>query len=103
MKQLNISDYKSILDFYDIDYVHYDKSKIISQAHDILVNKLCRCINNIKTNDINKSVGICNKSVMIRKGIIPNKFKCKKKAKFLFNKTKKLSKKYNNLTIKNKR
>ena len=103
MIKLNINDYKSILDFYDIDFINYNQSKIISQAHDILVQKLCRCINNIKINDINKAIGICNKSVMINKGLKPNKFKCKKKASFLFNKTKKLSKRYKNLTIKKKR
>lgn len=90
---LTIKDYKDILDFYKINYNNMNNKNIVNEAHKILVNKLCICINNIKTNkNLKSGYGICNKSVMINKGIKSNKFKCKKKKRFIFKKTKRLQK-----------
>ena len=88
---LTIKDYKDILDFYKINYDNMKNKDIIKKSHNILINKLCVCINNVKTNKKLKSeYGICNKSIMINKGIKPRKFKCKKNKGFL--KTKRLQK-----------
>ena len=103
---LTISDYKTVLDYYNINYNKMKKNKIISTAEDILSTKLCRCIKKVSSikNDKSRSVGICKNSVIRKKGLKINKFRCKKKPRFIsFNKTKKKIKKLKDrLTIKNK-
>ena len=41
---LTLSDYKTVLYYYSINYDKMKKNKIISSAEDILATKLCRCI-----------------------------------------------------------
>ena len=104
---LTITDYKTVLDYYNIKYNKMKKNKIISTAEDILSTKLCRCIKKVSSlkNDEKRSIGICRNSVIRKKGLTINNFRCKKKPRFIaFNKTKKKIKKIKRrLTIKNKK
>ena len=115
--KLNINDYKSILEYYNIKYNNKTNTFIIKLAKKILITKLCRCINKVSNksksnksksnksksnksksnkfkNIINNLDGIfiCNNSVMIKKGIKPEKFTCKKNKKFLNSNLEKLKK-----------
>ena len=102
---LTINDYKTILDYYNIDYKNMKKNKIIYTGEDILAKKLCRCIKKVDypKKDEKRAIGICRNSVIKKKGLSINKFRCKKKARLIpFNKTKKKIKKNNKrLSIKN--
>ncbi len=104
---LTLKDYKTVLDYYNINHSKMKKNKIISTAEDILSTKLCRCIKKVSSlkNDKSRSVGICKNSVIRKKGLKINKFRCKKKPRFIaFNKTKKKIKKFKRrLTLKNKK
>lgn len=109
---LNINDYKSILEYYNIKYNNKTNTFIIKLAKKILITKLCKCINKLSNKSIsnksksNKSksnklknrinnldvISICNNSVIIKKGIKPKKFTCKKNKKFLNSNLEKLKK-----------
>jgi len=83
--KLNLSDYKKILDFYNINYSHMNHSLIKNKAEGMLANKLCRCIKKVnkkqkstpKRRRESHSIGVCKKSVFTRKNLKINKFKCK--------------------------
>ena len=83
---LTLSDYKTVLDYYSINYDKMKKNKIISSAEDILATKLCRCIKKVtKPNEKEKrAIGICRNSVIRKKGISIRKFRCKKKTQAYF-------------------
>jgi len=104
---LSLSDYKTILDYYNIKYDNMSKNKITTTAEDILATKLCRCIKKVTKpkEKETRAIGICRSSVIRKKGISINKFRCKKKPKLIaFNKTKKKLKKINKrLTIKTRK
>ena len=118
--KLNLSDYKKILDFYKINYAHMKNSTIKKKAESMLANKLCRCIKKVKKKEKHKqrkesnAIGVCKKSVITRKNLKINKFKCKNGPK-LINKAnskvklmrtgtlKHLSKKHKHQTKKNKK
>ena len=88
---LTKKDYLKILDFYGIKYINTTSfTTIQSKAEKILAEKLCRCIKKVKLpNDIleQRSIGICHNSVLKKKGLKSGRFKCKKRPKFLKNKT----------------
>ena len=89
---LSKKDYLKILDFYNIKYTNATSFKTIqSKAEKILAEKLCRCIKKVKLpNDISeqRQIGICVNSVLKTKGIKSStRFTCKKKSRFLKNKT----------------
>lgn len=115
--KLDINDYKSILEYYNIKYNNKTNTFIIKLAKKILITKLCKCINKLSNKSIsnklksnksksNKSksnklknrinnldvISICNNSVIIKKGIKPKKFTCKKNKKFLNSNLEKLKK-----------
>ena len=81
-------------------------NKIVSTAEDILATKLCRCIKKVSPpkKDKKRAIGICRSSVIKKKNLKINKFRCKKKPSLVsFKTTKKKLKKVNrNLTIKKK-
>tara|TARA_Y100000768_G_scaffold373357_1_gene341889 strand:+ start:1212 stop:1532 length:321 start_codon:yes stop_codon:yes gene_type:complete len=78
-------DYADILDFYDIDYKNMTKKDVKLLAEDFLANKLCRCIKKVdpKRKNEKKAIKICRSSVLHKKGVDSNRFKCKKKARFI--------------------
>ena len=84
--KLNLSDYKKILDFYNINYTRLSSTTIKKKAENMLANKLCRCIKkvnarqNIKQNmrqqGESQAIGACRNSVITRKNLKIHKFKC---------------------------
>ena len=80
---LSHHDYLQILQYYNINYVKLNKIKIKEAAENILASKLCRCIKKVGSDDEQRSIGICKKSVLGRKHLKNYNFTCKKKAKFI--------------------
>ena len=78
MNELNITDYKKILEYYK---KHIPKSnRLIKQnAEKILSEKLCKCIKKLGPENEARAIGICTKSIINRKGFTRGKFSCKKK------------------------
>jgi hypothetical protein len=88
MSKITDDDYKKILEFYKISI---PKSKILlkKKVEKILAIKLCRCIKKVDIENEARSIGICTKSVLNRKGLTRGKFKCKGKQSVSFSKTRK--------------
>ena len=61
------------------------------KAEKILAIKLCRCIKKVGVENEARSIGICTKTVLNRKGLARKKFTCKKKASIKLSKTKRRS------------
>lgn len=92
MNDLNITDYKHILDFYKIP-LPKSKRMIRLEAERIIASKLCKCIKKFDNKDESRSIGICTKTIVNRKGFSRGKFTCKKKQKIKLykkNKTRKV-------------
>ena len=72
---LNTQDYIAILNYYKKTI---PKSKRLLKMNDekILREKLCRCIKKIDPTNEARSIGICTKSVLNRKGLTRGKFNC---------------------------
>ena len=85
--------------------IKWKKKNIITTAEDILATKLCRCIKKVSSpkNDEKRAIGICRSSVVKKKNLKINKFRCKKKASLVSFKTtkKKLKKIHRSITKKN--
>jgi hypothetical protein len=96
--KLNKNDYLLLLKYYNINSNGLSLSDIKNTAENILANKLCRCIKKVDNYYLKKKIikqkkdiiGICKNSVITKKNLQINKFKCKKKPRLL--KTKKKSK-----------
>jgi hypothetical protein len=86
-RELNVDDYKKILDFYNIP-IPSTISSMKEEAESILSLKLCRCIKKLGVENEPKSIGICTKTIFNRKGLKRGKFSCSKKqsVSFLTNK-----------------
>lgn len=78
MHRLSTTDYKDILEYYNKP-VPTSKHELQKQAEKIMSSKLCRCIKKIKSNNESRSIRICSKSIVSKKGYIRGKFTCKKK------------------------
>jgi len=88
MNKITDNDYKKILEFYKIN-IPKSKRLLKIQAEKILATKLCRCIKKIGLENEAKSIGICTKTILNRKGLTRGKFKCKGKQSLSFRKTRK--------------
>jgi hypothetical protein len=88
MSGITYKDYKKILEFYDKP-IPKSKKLVKIEAEKILANTLCRCIKKVDTKNEGRSIGICTKSVINRKGFTRGKFKCKGKKFVTFRKTRK--------------
>ena len=86
MATLTRNDYQSILSYYDINYTNMSLKQLRESAEEILANKLCRCIKKVDPKVEKKSVPICRKSVLGRKGINIYGFHCKNKPRFTIGK-----------------
>jgi hypothetical protein len=77
---LNKNDYIKILKYYNLDI---PKSSILikNKAEDIISQKLCSCIKKVEPTNEQKSIGICSRTVINRKGLKRGSFSCKKKRK----------------------
>jgi hypothetical protein len=99
MNKITDEDYKKILEFYKIS-IPKSKRILKKKAEKILAIKLCRCIKKLGVENEARSVGICTKTVLNRKGLTRGKFKCKGKQTVSFSKIDSKSKK--NKSKKNK-
>lgn len=97
--ELNITDYKNILKYYNKS-IPKKKEDIKINAETILNEKLCRCIKKIDHIYEAKSIGICTKTIFKSKGYIRGKFKCKKGSFISVKKKNNKSKNKNNKTHK---
>lgn len=88
MSELTNKDYKQILVYYKKP-IPKSKSLLKMTAENLLSEKLCRCIKKIDPTNEAKSVGICTKTVINRKGFTRGKFNCKGKKNITLKKFKK--------------
>jgi hypothetical protein len=75
MAELNNKDYIQILEYYKKP-IPKSKRLLKMEAEKILASKLCKCIKKIDPTNEGKSIGICTKSVINRKGFRRGKFTC---------------------------
>jgi hypothetical protein len=85
MNKITDDDYKKILEFYKIN-IPKSKRVLKMKAEKILAIKLCRCIKKVDIENEARSIGICTKTVLNRKGLTRGKFKCKGKQTVSFRK-----------------
>lgn len=85
INKITYDDYKNILLYYNIN-IPNSKSKVKQMAHEILSEKLCKCIKQIPTNNEKKAIGICTRRIFNAKGLKRGTFKCKGKRKVTFRK-----------------
>jgi hypothetical protein len=79
MAELTTTDYKKILEYYNI-LIPKSSRLIKAAAEKILAEKLCRCIKKVgKDKDEGRAIGICTKTIFNSKGYTRGKFKCKGK------------------------
>ncbi len=83
---LTNSDYVKILNYYKIE-IPGTKKLVKEEATKILGEKMCRCIKKVDPVNEARSIGICTKSVFLRKGLTRGKFSCKGKRLLKFRKT----------------
>jgi hypothetical protein len=90
MNSLNNNDYKQILAFYNLP-IPKSNRLLKDSAEKILANKLCRCIKKVNSKNEQRTIGICTKTVINRKGFNRGKFNCTGKITVVLkkNKTKK--------------
>ena len=88
MNKITDQDYKKILEFYKIS-IPKSSRLLKKKAEKILAIKLCRCIKKVGFKNEPRSIGICTKTILNRKGFTRGKFKCKGKQTVSFSKTKK--------------
>jgi len=88
MTELNINDYKQILEYYKKD-IPKSSRLIKNVAEKILSEKLCRCIKKLDTGNEGRAIGICTKAVINRKGLTRGKFNCRGKRNITIRKTSK--------------
>jgi len=92
MNKITDDDYQKILEFYKIS-IPKSKRLLKKKAEKILAIKLCSCIKKVDIENEARSIGICTKTVLNRKGLTRGKFKCKGKQTVSFSKTDNKSKK----------
>ena len=83
---LTNGDYEKILNYYKIQ-IPKSKRILKSKAEDILSSKLCKCIKKVDPVNEARSIGICTKAVVNRKGFTRGNFKCKGKRSISLKKT----------------
>lgn len=82
---LTNDDYTKILKYYDME-IPKSKRLLKQEGHRILGEKLCRCIKKLDPVNEARSIGICTKSIFVRKGLTRGKFDCKGKRQVTFRK-----------------
>jgi len=87
MTELTNKDYIYILEYYKKP-IPKSKRLLKIEAEKILALKLCSCIKKIDPTNEAKSIGICTKSVINRKGFTRGKFTCRTKSNIQIKKLK---------------
>jgi hypothetical protein len=85
--QLNNNDYKTILKYYQLD-IPKSSRLLKKNAENIISQKLCSCIKKVDPINETKSIGVCTKTVINRKGMKRGKFNCKGKRNIILTKIK---------------
>ncbi len=88
MTELNNKDYTLILKYYKKS-IPKSKRLLKIEAEKILATKLCKCIKKVDPINEAKSIGICTKSVINKKGFSRGKFTCRSKHSIQIKKIKK--------------
>ena len=101
MNEISDEDYKNVLEFYKMN-IPKSKRMLKKKAEKILAIKLCRCIKKVDVENEARSIGICTKTVLNRKGLTRGKFKCKGKQTVSFSKISRKNKSKKNKSKKNK-
>ena len=78
MSELNMNDYKQILEYYKKE-IPKSNRLLKKNAEKILSEKLCRCIKKLDPENEARSIGICTKTIINRKHLTRGKFSCKGK------------------------
>jgi hypothetical protein len=78
MAALTQHDYKQILEYYKMS-IPSNKKQMKHDAEKIIAEKLCKCIKKLDPENESRSIGICTKTVINRKGFVRGNFQCKKK------------------------
>jgi len=86
MTELTKNDYTKILKYYN-QKIPTSKHMLKIQAEKILATKLCRCIKKVDIKNEERSIGICTKNVINRKGYSRGNFTCKKRPTIKLTKT----------------
>lgn len=102
MFKLLLKDYKTILNYYDIDYDKLKNTEIKNKAEEVLAQKLCKCIKKIDRKNKTNPVPLCKNSVISKKGLHIYNFSCKNKPSLRYKKNtrKKIAKTRKTLKIK---
>lgn len=87
MTELTYKDYTHILEYYKQN-IPKSKRMLKLNAEKILSEKLCKCIKKIEPKNEAKSIGICTKTILNRKGLTRGKFNCKVNQKITLKKLK---------------
>lgn len=90
MTELTNKDYIHILEYYKKS-IPKSKRLLKIEAEKMLASKLCKCIKKIDPKNEAKSISICTKSVINRKGYSRGKFTCRVKPTIHIKKMKKTS------------
>ena len=92
--KLTHSDFKKILKYYKIK-IPKNKKQTRKKAVSVLADKLCKCIKKVQRRNQrfsrkkykkNPATAVCTASIFKKRGLIHNKFTCKKKSKLYVNK-----------------
>ena len=78
-------DYIDILKHYNVIFNENIPINLLRKTtENIIAKKLCKCTKKVKNKDVNKdesrAIAICNNSVVLKKNLRINSFKCKNKA-----------------------
>jgi hypothetical protein len=90
MTELTKNDFIKILEYYKKP-IPKSSRLLKMEAEKILGSKLCRCIKKLDPINEAKSIGICTKTILNKKGLSRGAFKCKGKPTLKLKKLKKNS------------
>jgi hypothetical protein len=86
--KLNDTDYIKILNYYKLE-IPNSKKLLKRTAENIISQKLCSCIKKVDVVNEPKSIGVCTRAVINRKGLRRGKFNCKGKRNIILTRIKK--------------
>lgn len=79
-KKLKKQNYIDILNFYNIP-IPKTLTGLKKKANNILSRKLCKCLKKLEPKFKSAAIGICSKTIILKKGFTRGNFTCKKKPK----------------------
>lgn len=76
MSDLNMNDFKQILEYYGEPIPKSSRLVRVAAEH-LIASKLCRCIKRIGGVNEERGIGICTKTIINKKGYTRGKFSCR--------------------------